>query len=148
MKTLIFVFISIFSLLSCNSNEDENFTSQSITPILIGKSSISDPNPPLQNSLITTQSQWSLLLSSMNAINNVSNNFTETNINFNSFDVIAVFRNPVSNSTSTVDIISIVETQTNRIVTIQNLINGISSDISQPFHIVKIPKSTKPVVFQ
>jgi hypothetical protein len=147
MKTLFLTCLSFFMLLSC-SNSIDSFTPQTITPVLIGKSSISDPSTPLQNVLITNQTQWDALLISMNEVNNVSANFTETNIDLSNFDIIAVFRNPISNSSSTVDITSIIENRANRIVTVQNLINGISSDISQPFHIVKIPKSTKPVVFE
>ena len=147
MKTLILTFISFFMLLSC-SNSDDSFTPQNITPTLIGKNSISNPSTPLQNSLITSQVQWDNLLSIMNSTNNVSNNFLETNIDFNNFDIIAVFRNPISNSSSTVDITSIVETGNQRAVTVQNLIDGVSADVAQPFHIVKIPKSTKPIVFQ
>lgn len=134
-------------LLSCN-NSDDSFSPQNITPILIGKNSISNPSTPLQNSLITNQAQWDILLSTMNSVNNVSNNFTESSIDFNNFDIVAVFRNPISNSSSTVDITSIVETENQRVVTVQNLIDGVSADVAQPFHIVKIPKSTKPIVFQ
>ena len=147
MKTIIFRFISFFMLLSCN-NSDDSFSPQNITPILIGKNSISNPSTPLQNSLITNQAQWDILLSTMNSVNNVSNNFTESSIDFNNFDIVAVFRNPISNSSSTVDITSIVETENQRVVTVQNLIDGVSADVAQPFHIVKIPKSTKPIVFQ
>ncbi len=147
MKTLILTFISFFMLLSCN-NSDDSFSPQNITPILIGKNSISNPSTPLQNSLITNQAQWDILLSTMNSVNNVSNNFTESSIDFNNFDIVAVFRNPISNSSSTVDITSIVETENQRVVTVQNLIDGVSADVAQPFHIVKIPKSTKPIVFQ
>ena len=147
MKTLILIFISFFMLLSCN-NSDDSFSPQNITPILIGKNSISNPSTPLQNSLITNQAQWDILLSTMNSVNNVSNNFTESSIDFNNFDIVAVFRNPISNSSSTVDITSIVETENQRVVTVQNLIDGVSADVAQPFHIVKIPKSTKPIVFQ
>ena len=150
MKTLILSLV-LFLSLSCNTSDDNQsatIVATPITPILIGKNSISNPNPLLQNVLITNQTQWNALLASMNAVNNVSINFTETSINFNDFDVIAVFRSPISNSASTVDIISIEENQTNRIVSVQNLINGDATDVAQPFHIVKIPKSTKPVVFQ
>ncbi len=147
MKTLILTFISFFMLLSCNDSDD-SFSPQNITPILIGKNSISNPSTPLQNSLITNQAQWDILLSTMNSVNNVSNNFTESSIDFNNFDIVAVFRNPISNSSSTVDITSIVETENQRVVTVQNLIDGVSADVAQPFHIVKIPKSTKPIVFQ
>ncbi len=150
MKTLILSLV-FFLTLSCNNNDDNQSATNvatPITPTLIGKNSISNPSTPLQNILITNQSQWNALLTSMNAVNNVSTNFTETNINFSNYDVVAVFRNPISNSASTVDITGIDENQTNRVVSVQNLTNGISSDIAQPFHIVKIPKSTKPVVFQ
>jgi hypothetical protein len=149
-KTLILSLV-LFLSFSCNNSDDSQSTTNattSINPILIGKSSISDPSTPLQNVLINNQTQWDALLISMNEVNNVSATFTETNIDFSNFDIIAVFRNPISNSSSTVDITSIIENQVNRVVTVQNLTNGISSDISQPFHIVKIPRSTKPVVFQ
>ena len=148
MKTLIINFFLLL-LISCNnSTEIQNLTNQTITPVLIGKSSISNPEPPLQNTLIINQMQWNQLLASLNAVNNVSINFTETNVDFNNYDVIAVFRNPISNSTSSIDITNVTENQTNRIVTVQKLRDGISADVAQPFHIVKIPKSTKPVVFQ
>lgn len=148
MKTLITNFFLLL-LISCNnSTEIQNVTNQTITPVLIGKSSITNPEPPLQNTLVINQMQWNQLLASMNAVNNVSINFTETNVDFNNYDVIAVFRNPISNSTSSIDITNITENQINRIVTVQKLRDGISNDVAQPFHIVKISKSTKPVIFQ
>ena len=150
MRNLILLTVLIL-IMGCSNNSDsepvESFP-KTIIPVLIGKSSVSNPIPLLQNVLISSQKDWNILLNSVNAANNVSINFTETNIDFSNFDVIAVFRNQYSNSSSTVDITKIVENQTNRVVTIQNLINGISQDVAQPFHIVKIPKSNKPVVFQ
>lgn len=151
MKNLILLAVLILTM-GCSKNSDSepvtSFTPRTIIPVLIGKSSISNPIPLLQNVLISSQTEWNTLLNSMNAVNNVSINFTETNVDFSNFDVIAVFRKQYSNSSSTVDITNILENQTNRVVTIQNLTNGISQDVAQPFHIVKIPKSTKPVVFQ
>jgi hypothetical protein len=150
-KFFLLLFTLFLGLSSCTNNDNNQSTINVDTLIastLIGKGSISNPNIPLQNTLISNQTQWIALLATMDSINNVSNNFTETNINFNLFDVVAVFRNPISNSTSTVDITSIVETQTNRVVTVQYLINGISADVAQTFHIVKIPKSIKPISFQ
>mgnify|MGYP003591815695 CR=1 FL=1 len=150
MKTLILSLV-LFLSLSCNNSDDNQPATNvatPITPTLIGKNSISNPNSPLQNTLITNQAQWDTLLASMNAVSNVSATFTETNINFTNFDIIAVFRNPISNSASTVDITGINENQNERVVIVQNLTNGISSDVAQPYHIVRIPKSAKPVVFQ
>ena len=149
MKNLIALSV-LFLLLGCNNddNDSSSTTTTLITFTLIGKSSISNPNPLLQNIVITNQTQWNSLLTSMNAVNNVSDSFTEQNIDFNNFDVVAVFRNTLLNSSSTVDITGIEENQNNRLVTVQNLTDGISGDFAQPFHIVKIPKSTKPVLFQ
>ena len=148
MKNLILSLFTFFTISCSNDTQSNSTTLTPITPVLIGKSSISDPSIPLQNVSITNQTQWNSLLTSMNSVNNVSNSFTEQNIDFNNFDVIAVFRNPISNSSSTVDITNIEENQTNRFVTVQNLTDGISGDVAQPFHIVKIPKSTKPILFQ
>jgi len=151
MKTLILSLV-IFISLSCSNTTDDNSSTTvietPITPTLIGKSSISNPSTPLQNVLITNQLQWDSLLLSMNEVNNVSSSFTETNINFSNYDIVAAFRNPISNSGSSVDITNIVENQTQRLVTIQYLTNGFNSNIAQPFHIVKLPKSSKPVIFQ
>jgi hypothetical protein len=149
MQTLILSLILLLTI-SCNKEETLSLSkaAATITPTLIGKSSISNPSTPLHNVLISNQAQWDAIITSMNAVNNVSDNFTETSIDFSNFDIIAVFRNPISNSSSTVDIITIDENQTNRVVTVQNLTDGISADVAQPFHIVKIPKSSKPIVFQ
>lgn len=148
MKSLILSVFAFF-ILSCDNDTSSNSTTLTpITPVLIGKSSFSFSSAPLQNTIINNQTQWNSLLTTMNSVNNVSDNFTEQNIDFNNFDVVAVFSNTILNSSSTVDITNIEENQTNRLVTVQNLTDGISGDVAQPFHIVKIPKSTKPVLFQ
>ena len=148
MKNLI---LSIFAFFALSCSDDTPTNSTTLTPItyvLIGKTSISNPNPPLQNVVVSNQTQWNSLLIAMNSVNNVSNSFTEQNIDFDNFDIVAVFSNTILNSSSTVDITNIEENQTNRFVTVQNLTDGISGDVAQPFHIVKIPKSTKPILFQ
>ena len=148
MKNLILSLFAFF-ILGCDNDTPSNSTTLiPITPVLIGKSSFSFSGAPLQNIVIINQTQWNSLLTAMNSINNVSTSFAEQNIDFNNFDVVAVFSNTILNSSSTVDITNIEENQTNRLVTVQNLTDGISGDVAQPFHIVKIPKSTKPVLFQ
>ena len=148
MKNLILSIFAFFAL-SCSDETTTNSTTLTpITYVLIGKSSISNPDPPLQNVVVSNQTQWNSLLIAMNSVNNVSNSFTEQNIDFDNFDVVAVFNNTILNSSSTVDITNIEEDQTNRLVTVQNLTDGISGDVAQPFHIVKIPKSSKLILFK
>lgn len=85
----------------------------------------------------------------MNTRGNVSASFTEINIDFTNFQIIAVFDNIKLQGGHSIDITKISENENNIVVTIQNLLpGGINSVITQPFHIVKIPKSTKPVVFE
>ena len=151
MKNLIFLTM-LFLTLGCSKNNDEkavsSFEPVTITPVLIGKGASRNHNTLLQSVLIANQTQWSALLNNMNANGNTSNYFTTTNIDFTNFDVVAVFRNDISNGSSSVDITNIVENLNSRIVTVQNLQNGLTQDIATPFHIVKIPKSLKPVLFQ
>ena len=138
-------------LFSCNNNDD-SFTPQNITPILIGKGVLHGngaENIPQQNFVITNQTQFNDLMSIMNISNNVSNTFTETTIDFNNFRVIAVFSNIKLYGGSSIDITNVVENSDNITVTIQNLLpEGDNPVINQPYHIVKIQNTTKPIVFQ
>jgi hypothetical protein len=77
------------------------------------------------------------------------NYFTETNIDFNNFMVIVVIDIGYSNVGHSIDITNIVEYETNIVVTLQNLQTGNEQSVAtQPYHIVKIPKTTKPIVFE
>jgi len=102
-----------------------------------------------QNLVITDDVSWQNLVSQMNTRNNVSDGFTETNIDFNTYEVIAVFDEVKGNGGWTIDITSI-EYQANQIVvSVTNLTTGnVSSVITQPYQIVKIPVSNKEIVFE
>ena len=100
-----------------------------------------------ENIVITSSSQWEELLSDMEAINEGNTDtFTETDIDFNSYEVLACFQ--VKNGTTTVDINAVTENENNITVTVKNLQQGVTQDVAIPFHIVKIQKSNKPVVFE
>lgn len=100
-----------------------------------------------ENIVITSSSQWEELLSEMESVNEgITNTFTETDIDFNSYEVLASFQ--VKNSTTTVDITAVTENENNITVTVKNLQQGLTQDVAVPFHIVKIQKSDKPVVFE
>lgn len=138
----------LFTLSCANNNNENDFEPQTITPVLIGKGHLNyNTFYTKQNIVITNNSEWQTLLNNFNSINNnITATFTETNVDFNNYQIIVAI--DAKNSSTSVDITNIIENTNNIAVTIQNLQLGITQDVANPFHIVKIQKSTKPVVFQ
>ena len=153
MKTILFSLLLLFTL-SCTNNDDNNdFEPQTITPVLIGKNNLygNGEEGILQKSIvISDQIAWTQMMNSMNRTNNVTKNFTTTTIDFNKYQVIAVFDNIKTAGGYSIDIITIVENQNNIVVTIKHFSDGViaATVITQPFHIVKILKKRKLIVFQ
>ncbi len=148
-KLLLLLLISIlFFNYSC-TDKDENIESK--TPInlqLIGKGELIGNSLSQQNLVITNSAQWTTLLNTLDANNNVSGGFTETNINFNQYMVIAVFDQTYLNGGHSIDIVAADETAANLEINIEKLLQGnATSIVTQPYHIVKIPKIAKPVIF-
>jgi hypothetical protein len=81
----------------------------------------------------------------MNSVNNVSNTFSETSIDFDDYSIIAVFLEVKSNGWG-VTINNITENENNISVSTQED-ESITPVQSQPFHIVKIPKTNKDITF-
>lgn len=148
-KLLLLLLISIlFFNYSC-TDKDENIESK--TPInlqLIGKGELIGNSLPQQNLVITNSAQWTTLLNTLDANNNVSGGFTETNIDFNQYMVIAVFDQTYLNGGHSIDIMTVNENSQNIEVDVEKLLQGnVTSIVTQPYHIVKIPKTAKPVIF-
>jgi hypothetical protein len=152
MKTIFFSLVLLLTL-SCTDNNDNNdFQPQTITPVLIGKGDLSGVGAEgivQQTIVVSDQASWTNLINSMNKRSDITKNFTSTTIDFDKYQIIAVFDNIKTTGGFSIDITNIVENQNNIVVTIKNLLTGGDSTVmTQPFHIVKMPKSTKPVVFQ
>ncbi|CAD7799752.1 hypothetical protein CHRY9390_03287 [Chryseobacterium aquaeductus] len=146
---LLFFCAVFFTLNSCNSNDENTEYKTPISIQQIGKGNLMGNYLPQQNMVITTSAQWNALLNNVDATNNTSGSFTETNIDFNQFMVIAVFDEVYPNGGHSIDIITIDDTPQSIVVDLEKLLTGnATSVVTQPYHIVKIPKSTKPVVFQ
>lgn len=152
MKKYVLLFLcSIFFIISsCSSDNDEN--TESKTPVTIhqiGKGNLVGTYVTQQNMVITTTAQWSALLSNLDASNNISGGFTETNIDFNQYMIIAVFDEVYSNGGHSIDIMTVDENLQNIVVDVEKLLTGnVTTVVTQPYHIVKVQKSTKPVLFQ
>lgn len=72
----------------------------------------------------------------------------QTTIDFNVFTVIAVFDQPRTDTGCTIDVIAVTEFNSKLEVTVDRFNKvGFALAPSTPYHIVKIPKTDKPVVF-
>jgi hypothetical protein len=101
-----------------------------------------------QNLAIQTQEEWNNLITAMNSVNNVSNNFTETDIDFSKYQVLAIFDEVKGSGGWSIDITGVTEYQDEIIVTVENLQKGGTATVmTQPYYIVKIPKSDKKIIF-
>jgi hypothetical protein len=151
MKTKITILIItiIFGLASCTKNDDElnliEFTQ-------IGQNNLygnGNENIPKQNLIISESDSWNQLIDKMNTVNAVSNGFTETDIDFTKYIIIAVFDEIKGNGGHSIDIIKIEENENKVFVIIENILKGDATTVmTQPFQIVKIQKTDKLIIFE
>ena len=150
MRTIVLIF-SLFIVIGCCKNDGGvvNFESTEITPIEIGKDAlygVGEEGIPQSNLVITNGNDWQTLMNQMNSINNVTEGFSETDIDFDEYLVLAVFLG-VKNTGWEVEMNSVVENETVVDVETQE-IEFDSAVMCQPFHIVKIPVTGKEIVFE
>lgn len=149
MKTIILI-LSIFLATSCSSDDDGTTTqSTPITFTEIGKGALfgnGTEGISQSNIVIDNTNDWQNLMTQMNSFNNVTNEFSETNIDFNTYTVIGIFLE-VKPSGWEVEISNIEENTTDILVS-KTETETINSVITQPFHIVKIPITNKPIEFE
>lgn len=152
MKTrfsILIVTILLGLLTSCNKN-DVNLNAVEFK--MIGKGNLfgnGNENIIKQNMVISDTTSWNELIGKMNSVNNVSESFTETNIDFQNFSIIAVFDEIKANGGYSIDVIKIMENENNIVVTLDYILKGGNTTImTQPYHIVKIQKDNKAVIFE
>lgn len=148
MKNILLILTSV--LISCSSNDDN--LNKNVNFSIIGQGQLHGngaENIEKSSLVITNTSFWNELIDKMNTANNVSDDLAERDIDFSQFLIIAVFDEIYNNGGHSIDIVSIVENENNVIVNIDNKMTGdASSVITQPFHIVKIPKTEKQIIFE
>jgi len=149
MKYFLILF-ALFFLISCNKND---VPPNELSKTLIGNGDLhgnGKENIEKQNFIIKSTEAWNQLINQLNSVNNESRNFTETEIDFAKYIVLAVFDEVKMNGGYSIDIIKVEELQNNVVVTILRLSPGSSvyTVITQPFYIVKIPVTEKPIIFR
>jgi hypothetical protein len=152
MKTIILI-LSLILAMSCNKDDNNSqFQSTEITFTEIGKGELFTSyqnNDNGINLVIDNLTDWNNLISIIDNPNNVSANFTEINIDFSAFQVIAIFDQLHNSGGWSIDVTTITENEDNLVVNIDNLQTGdLTQIVIQPFHIIKIPINDKPIVFE
>ena len=102
-----------------------------------------------QNLIITNQSDWDDVMLLMNSVNEVTQGFTETKIDFDTCTIIAVFDKVRSSGGYGLELN--IETKSDEIIvnTIKTSPEGYASAVmTQPYCIVKVAKSDLPIVFK
>lgn len=149
-KSVIILLLSIF-VLSCNSNYN-NSEMTNVEFSLIAKDNLYGNGAEgilKQNLIITNQTDWNNLIAQMNSVNNVSDNFTETTIDFSTFTIIAVF-NEIKGNGGHGFKLNIKSNTENVIVHVVELPleENATMVMTQPYYIVKILNSDLPIIFQ
>ena len=149
IKNVLIILLTIL-VFSCNTDDDTKIVS--IESILISKDNLygnGGEGINKQNIVITDDGVWNDLITQMNTINNVSDNFSETEIDFSEYTVIAVFDEIKGNGGHSLEL-NITSNPENIMVNITDLApNGNATTvITQPYHILKIKKTVLPIVFE
>lgn len=153
MKTYliaILTFISFVAITACNDND--GFNSQTVDSEVVAKTFIASGNGYSNlHSVLYSQNEWDILLNSLEGLGVNTEYIIDAEnqeIDFNNFQLIAVFYDGITSSGTTIDITNITENENEIVVTVENLHIGTTTDVAQPFEIVKISKIDKPVVFE
>ncbi len=148
--SILFIAVLFGFMTSCSITDNPT---NSIEFTQIGKGNLYGnglENIDKQNLVISDDNAWRALLSKINTVNNVSDEFTETNIDFSKFIVIASFDEVKTSGGYSIDITKITEGEGNIFVTVKNISNNgnATTVMTQPYNIVKIPKTNKSIIFE
>lgn len=149
MKQIITLFSFLFLLTSCSNDNNSNQSDVSFSTVVQKDLSPSDQKPIAETKVVITDSQaWNTFITKISVVNEESNYFIDKNIDFTKFQIIAVIDQKYLNGGHTIDITKIAENKNNIYVKVEKLHTGnIATVLTQPYHIVKIAKSSKKVIF-
>lgn len=149
MKQIITLFSFLFFLTSCSHDSNSNQSDVSFSTVVQKDLSPSDQKPIAETKVVITDIQdWNAFITKISVVNEESKYFIDTNIDFTKFQIIAVIDQKYLNGGHTIDITKIAENKNNIYVKVEKLHTGnIATVLTQPYHIVKIAKSSKKVIF-
>jgi hypothetical protein len=150
----LIVFVSVF--IRCNTkNDDESIRdlkSQEFGLTVIAKGELygnGDEGFNQENIVVTTKKQWKALISKMSKVNDVTQSFNETDIDFSEYRVVAVFDKVRGSGGYYLQVTS--KPESGKIII--DIVHGtpagaVTLNITQPYFIGKIPVSDMSVVFK
>jgi len=150
MKKILILSIVVILFTGCTLDDE---TSQAvIEPTAIAKGSLfgnGEENIAPQHLVIRNTEDWEALKSQMNIVNPETDNFSETDIDFTQFQVIAVFDDVKNSGGYEINISHIFESTYTITATVEHVSpsGNATTVMTQPYHIVKIPINSKAVVF-
>lgn len=148
MKKVILSLVMVAALFSCEESVDpiDNDT------VLMAQGSLhgaGDEGISEQNTVITNEADWNNLLSQMNSVNDESSNFVESDIDFSTHRAVAVFDEVRPSGGFGVELNVVTTDDKVMIEVIKGSPDGAAiTVITQPYIIVKLPKSGLPIEFQ
>ncbi len=149
MRTFTTSLILAIALVSC---EKDSANSTPITTKLISKGDLYGAGQEginQQNLVIQDALTWNALIAQMNSVNNVSKDFSEVNIDFSSFQIIAVFDDVKGSGGHGLDLDVTSDAQRILVTVTRSSPQGnATAVITQPYNIIKIPVSSMPVQFK
>lgn len=143
-------------IVSCQNDEGQPLTSGN-DPIAVGFTLIGDgelmgdENITGSNLVIDNEADWNALKTQMDLFNPYSQYFTETDIDFSAYKVIAVIDELRTSGGYDITIASITDNDGQLVVDVENsnpTEANVTTVMTQPFHIIKIPNTDLPVVFE
>ncbi|MFT4601019.1 MAG: hypothetical protein ACI857_001196 [Arenicella sp.] len=150
MKVLLTFLVLTITISSCNKTvcPPNDFTSESIHKGVLGGAG--DENIDQGNLVIKTQTEWSELLTKMNSVNNESDNFAITDVNFDTHMVIACFDPVHSSGGHEINIASILHDGSNILVDVQNTSDTsgfVITVLTQPYVLMMVTQCDEEVIF-
>lgn len=164
MRKIFLVALASLGLMAC-SNDDSNSTEQDFEPVTLDISTLlqdtilhnnlggnGQEGIGAENRVISNVSQWNQLIDEIDytddGVNGIVATLEAVTIDFDNEDVLAVFEEIKNYGGYSIDIVKVEEQEKKVVVTIDRLLKGGDATvITQPFHIVKIAKVNKPIVF-
>ncbi|SFC50216.1 protease complex subunit PrcB family protein [Flavobacterium phragmitis] len=148
MKQIFLFFSILFAFTSCD-NDDLPITNVQYSSIAKGDSFPNDQSIAPRYLVIKNSKSWNNLMTEMSTPNNLVKEFSETNIDFNKYQIIAVIDRTNGNGGHSIDIMKISQNRKTVIVKVEKLKKGdLTARLSRPYDIVKIEKTNKKVVFE
>ncbi|WP_299112389.1 hypothetical protein [uncultured Winogradskyella sp.] len=150
MNKLFAILVLLFAL-NCKSTEHQTKMAKEDI-VLIGKGNLFGSGAEgieKQNLIVTGSDQWNGLLKKMNSVNNVSDSFSETKVDFSKYTLIAIFDDVKGTGGHSIELDINTNSENIEVNIDHKGPEGIATTVmTQPFYIVKIPKSDLPILFK